>query len=86
MLDPNKLKQRILNEWPGSTVDFIDTTGTGDHFQAVVVSPSFEGKTMLEQHRMVNAIFNAELRDGSLHALALKTYTPAQWEKKQSNK
>jgi stress-induced morphogen len=83
MLDPNKLKQRILNEWPEAKVDFIDTTGTGDHFQAVVVSPSFEGKTMLEQHRMVNAIFNTELRSGELHALALKTYTPTQWEKKQ---
>jgi acid stress-induced BolA-like protein IbaG/YrbA len=84
MLDPNKLKHRIITEWPGAQVDFIDTTGTGDHFQAVVVAPSFEGKTMVEQHKMVYALFETELKDGSLHALALKTYTPAAWEKKNA--
>lgn len=84
MLDPNQLKTRILNAWPDAKVDFNDTTGTGDHFQAVVISPSFEGKTMVEQHQMVYALFEAELKSGALHALALKTFTPAQWEKRKN--
>jgi stress-induced morphogen len=84
MLDPNQLKNRIIAAWPDAQVDFNDTTGTGDHFQAVVVAPSFEGKTMVEQHKMVYALFDAELKSGALHALALKTYTPTQWDKKKN--
>lgn len=83
MLDASALKARILQEWPQAQVDFIDTTGTGDHFQAVVISPSFEGKGMVEQHQMVYALFEAELKSGALHALALKTYSPTQWDKRQ---
>jgi len=39
---------------------------------------------MVEQHKMVYALFDAELKSGALHALALKTYTPTQWEKKKN--
>ncbi len=85
MLSANALKQRILAAYSDAQVDFIDSTGTGDHFQAVVVSTAFEGKTPVEQHQLVYALFQKELADGSLHALALKTYTPAQWARTQGN-
>jgi acid stress-induced BolA-like protein IbaG/YrbA len=81
MLDPKNLEAMIAGALPGSTVEVRDTTGTGDHFEARVVSPSFEGKSMVEQHKLVYAPLQELLRTGELHALALKTYTPEQWQK-----
>lgn len=50
-----------------------------DHFVAVVVSPAFEGKTLVEQHSMVQEALGEHLtRD--IHAVDLKTYTPEEYE------
>lgn len=51
-------------------------TGTQDHYQAVIVSPAFTNKKMIEQHRMVMALVKAEVDSGEVHALTFKTYTP----------
>jgi acid stress-induced BolA-like protein IbaG/YrbA len=81
MLDPNFIRERILGALPGSEVEVRDTTGTGDHFEARVVSPAFAGKSMVEQHQLVYAPLQDWLKTGELHALALKTYSPEQWKK-----
>jgi acid stress-induced BolA-like protein IbaG/YrbA len=81
MLDPENIRQRILGALPGAEVQVNDTTGTGDHFEAYVVSPAFAGKPMVQQHKLVYAAVQEWLQTGELHALALKTYTPEQWKK-----
>jgi acid stress-induced BolA-like protein IbaG/YrbA len=81
MLDPENIRQRILGALPGAEVQVNDTTGTGDHFEAFVVSPAFAGKPMVQQHKLVYAAVQDWLQTGELHALALKTYTPEQWKK-----
>lgn len=81
MLATDAIRQRILGALPGSEVEVRDTTGTGDHFEARVVSPSFVGRSMVEQHQMVYAPLQDWLKTGELHALALKTYSPEQWKK-----
>ena len=81
MLDPDMLKARITAAIPDADVEVKDMTGTGDHFEARVVSASFSGKTMVEQHQLVYAPLQDLLRTGELHALALKTYSPTQWQK-----
>jgi acid stress-induced BolA-like protein IbaG/YrbA len=83
MLDANHLKTLIRAALPDAEVELVDTRGTGDHFQARVVCPSFEGRSMVEQHRMVYAPLQDELGSGALHALALSTYTPAEWAKRK---
>ena len=50
-----------------------DRTGTGDHFQVVVESPEFDGLSLIDQHRRVNAALAAPLGDGSIHELRIKT-------------
>ena len=67
-----EIKQRIEDAIPGAQVDVEDWTGGGDHFRATVVSPSFIGKSRLEQHRMVYAVFGDEI-GGPIHALSLTT-------------
>jgi len=81
MIDPNAIRERILGTLPGSDVVVNDTTGTGDHFEARVVSPDFAGKSMVQQHQLVYAPLQDWLKSGELHALALKTYSPEQWKK-----
>ena len=81
MLDPERIRERILGALPGSEVRVNDTTGTGDHFEAYVASPAFAGKPMVQQHKLVYAAVQDWLQTGELHALALKTYTPEQWQK-----
>ncbi|OFW71650.1 MAG: hypothetical protein A2Y55_00290 [Actinobacteria bacterium RBG_16_68_12] len=54
-------------------LDVKDRTGTGDHFQVIVASPTFDGLSLLDQHRRVNDALTAMLRDGSIHELRIKT-------------
>ncbi len=53
--------------------------GSG-HYDAIVVSEEFAGKTMMQQHRMVYAAL-ADQMQTTIHALSLKTYTSEQWQK-----
>lgn len=77
-----QLTQRIESLAPGTKAEVVDLTGTQDHWQALVISPVFEGKLMVEQHRMVFALLDKEVQSNEVHALSLKTYSPSQYEKR----
>ncbi|HEX2225870.1 MAG TPA: BolA family transcriptional regulator [Candidatus Binatia bacterium] len=81
MITPEEIKQTLSDALPVTLVETQDLTGGGDHWQVIIVSPIFEGKGLLEQHRIVNEALKEPLADQRIHALALKTYSPAQWEK-----
>ena len=81
MITPDEIKQTLSQALPISLVETQDLTGGGDHWQVIVVSAAFEGKALLEQHRMVNDALKVAMADQRIHALSLKTYSPAQWEK-----
>jgi stress-induced morphogen len=72
MPSPDALKALLLTSFPGAQVEVTDLTGTSDHFQALIVTPAFDGKSRIEQHRMVYAALG-ELMQGEVHALALTT-------------
>jgi acid stress-induced BolA-like protein IbaG/YrbA len=50
----------------------------GQHFEAVVISVEFAGKSLVQQHQLVYRALGANMRDAVIHALALKTLTPDQ--------
>lgn len=81
-MTPAQLKARLETLASGTQVEVNDLTGTQDHYQAVVVSPLFEGKLMIEQHRMVYKLVQSEIDSNEVHALTLKTYTPQQFQKR----
>jgi stress-induced morphogen len=54
-------------------IEVLDRTGGGDHFQVTVISPSFAGLSLLDQHRLVNQALAAPLADGTIHELRIKT-------------
>lgn len=82
-MTPDQLKARIEQLSPGTKAEVTDLTGTMDHYQALVVSPAFAGKMMMEQHRMVYGLFKDEIASNEVHALTLKTYTPEQYSNKR---
>jgi len=71
----DEIKHRIEAAIPDASAEVEDWTGGGDHFRATVVSPAFSGKTRVQQHQMVYAVFGAEI-GGPIHALSLKTQEP----------
>lgn len=81
MITPDEIKATLAKAIPVSLVETQDLTGGGDHWQVVIVSSAFEGKGLIEQHRMVNEALKEPLADQRIHALALKTFSPAQWDK-----
>ncbi|NCJ05744.1 BolA/IbaG family iron-sulfur metabolism protein [Synechococcales cyanobacterium C] len=83
MISPDTLVSLIQSQLPQSQVEVQDLTGTGDHYQAIVVSESFEGKSLVQQHQLVYQAVNTLMASEELHALALKTYTPQKWEAAQ---
>lgn len=70
-----EVKKLILSALPGAEVDVNDMTGTGDHFDVMVASKAFTGKSMIDQHRMVFAAFEGHM-DDAIHAVKLKTRLP----------
>jgi stress-induced morphogen len=54
-----------------------DYTGGGDHFRATVTSPTFTGRSRIEQHKLVYDVFGEEI-GGPIHALSLKTQDRAE--------
>ncbi len=55
--------------------------GAEMHFKVIVVSQQFDGKSLVNRHRMINDLLKEELK-GAIHALTMTTLTPAEWEKK----
>jgi acid stress-induced BolA-like protein IbaG/YrbA len=72
-----EVQQLIEAGLPGADVK---VTGDGSHFEAVVVSSVFEGKSPVAQQKMVYATLGENITNGTLHALTIKAYTPEKWE------
>ena len=77
MVDAEEIRKRVAGALPDARVDIRDMVGDKDHYEMVVVSSAFEGKTTLQRHKMVYAPLK-DLLGGTLHALALKTVTPGE--------
>jgi len=77
-MDPEEVKKFILAGLPDCDVT---VKGDGSHFDAVVVGEVFDGKSLVAKQKLVYATVNEYITSGQLHALSIKTYTPAEWEK-----
>tara|TARA_E500000178_G_C16984243_1_gene737369 strand:+ start:937 stop:1197 length:261 start_codon:yes stop_codon:yes gene_type:complete len=74
-----QIKETILEALPDATVYVADPNNDGQHFEALVVSPTFEGLSLVKQHQVVmNAM--KEKFETTVHAMALKTFAPSKWE------
>jgi len=57
----------------------LEVEGDGQHFNAVIVSPTFAGKRLVQRHQLVYAALGDRMRE-EIHALSMKTLTPEEFQ------
>ncbi|HMW54401.1 MAG: BolA/IbaG family iron-sulfur metabolism protein [Candidatus Accumulibacter phosphatis] len=76
MMHPEQL-QKIIAE--GLPCEHLQVVGDGQHFEALIVSTEFAGRSRVQRQQRVNEILRLHFDSGDLHALSMKTQTPEEW-------
>lgn len=76
MVTPESVKQGIGS---GLQCDHLQVEGDGQHFEAVIVSSAFAGKSRVQRHQLVYAALGDRMRQ-EIHALSMRTLTPSEWD------
>jgi acid stress-induced BolA-like protein IbaG/YrbA len=63
----------------GLACEHLEVEGDGRHWQALVVSAEFAGLRTLQRHQRVYGTLGARMQTDEVHALSIKTFTPAEW-------
>jgi acid stress-induced BolA-like protein IbaG/YrbA len=63
----------------GLACEHLEVVGDGKHFQALVVSGAFAGKSRVQRHQLVYAALGGRMRE-EIHALSMRTLTPEEWK------
>jgi acid stress-induced BolA-like protein IbaG/YrbA len=64
----------------GLSCEHLHVEGDGRHWYATLVSAEFEGKRLIQRHQKVYATLGEKIKTDEVHALSMKTYTPAEWQ------
>lgn len=75
MIQPEQIKSVIQEGLP---CDHVEVRGDGHHFEAVIVSAEFRGKSKVQQHQLVYRALGDRMRE-EIHALSMRTLTPEEW-------
>lgn len=75
MVTPEQVRSYILENLQ---CDHVEVAGDGHHFEAVIVSSAFEGKSRVQQHQAVYRALGDRMRE-EIHALSMKTFAPGDW-------
>ena len=75
MVTPQQIREYILE---GLACELLEIDGDGQHFEAVIVSAAFEGKSRVQRHQIVYGVLGERMRE-EIHALSMKTLTPGEW-------
>ncbi len=81
MLSAQQLETYITQNLACEYIKVLGDDGT--HFESVIVSNAFVGKSMVQQHQLVYSALGDRMRS-EIHALSMKTYTPEQWQKQSA--
>ena len=63
----------------GLACQHLEVNGDGRHWSAVIVSPEFEGLRLVARHKKVYDTLGGRIQSDEVHALSMKTHTPAEW-------
>lgn len=63
----------------GLRCEHLELEGDGRHWYATIVSAEFEGKRAIARHQRVYATLGVKIKTDEVHALSMKTLTPAEW-------
>ncbi|MDB5892368.1 MAG: BolA-like protein [Polaromonas sp.] len=65
--------------------EHIEVAGDGRHWYATIVSNAFEGQRLIQRHQRVYATLGGRMQTDEVHALSMKTFTPAEWAANPTN-
>jgi acid stress-induced BolA-like protein IbaG/YrbA len=75
LVTPDSIKAGIA---AGLACEHVEVVGDGQHFQALVVSAQFAGKSRVQRHQLVYGALGERMRE-EIHALSMRTLTPEEW-------
>ena len=78
MIDPGQIEGWLRE---GLACEHVEVQGDGRHFEAVIVSPAFRGKSRVQQHQLVYQALGERMR-AEIHALSMQTYAPEDWARR----
>ena len=76
MMQSEQIRKIIAD---GMSCEHLQVAGDGQHFEALIVSKEFVGKTRVQRQQRVNDVLRALFNSGELQALSMKTQTPDEW-------
>jgi acid stress-induced BolA-like protein IbaG/YrbA len=76
---PNDIQRYIAD---GLDCEMVEVSGDGRHFEALIVSAAFEGKSRIARHQQVYRALGDRMRQ-EIHALSMRTLTPAEYQAQQ---
>ena len=76
MVTPDSIRATLAS---GLACEHLDVRGDGHHFEAVIVSPEFEGLSRIKRHQRVYGVLGDRMRE-EIHALSMRTLTPGEWK------
>jgi len=79
MTEPDQIRKWL--EESTLACEYVQVLGDGHHFEAVIVSPAFRGKSRVQQHQLVYAALGDRM-SGEIHALSMQTHTPEDWARR----
>ena len=77
MVDPQSIQDGIA---AGLACEHVEVIGDGQHFQALIVSSQFAGRSRVQRHQLVYAALGERMRE-EIHALSMRTLTPEEWHR-----
>ena len=81
MVTAESVKEGIAG---GLACEHLEVIGDGQHFQALIVSRQFAGRSRVQRHQLVYAVLGERMRE-EIHALSMQTLTPDEWQKARSS-
>jgi len=69
----------------GLACEHLELQGDGRHWFATIVSPEFEGLRTIARHQKVYATLGQRMQTDEVHALSMKTLTPAEWQQNSAS-
>ena len=76
MVTPDSVREGISS---GLDCEHLEVLGDGQHFNALIVSAAFDGKSRVQRHQLVYAALGERMRE-EIHALSMRTLTPSEWQ------
>ena len=80
MVTPENVRSYIA---AGLACDHLEVSGDGQHFEALIVAPAFEGKRLIQRHQLVYQALGDRMRE-EIHALSMRTLSPAEFAAREA--